>query len=70
MNIRVDDDVEMAALSAALASQGLALVWRDGRPTVSKTPGTGKLSCPCGSPASVLIEGRAFCSSCYLGGWK
>jgi len=67
VNVQVDGDVPVLVLSAALASQGLALVWRGGCPTISKAQ-TGKGPvCQCGKPANVAEKGRVFCASCYLG---
>ena len=70
MNIRVDDDVEVLVLSAALASQGLALVWEDRGPKITKVEPAHKVPCACGKPASVLASGQAFCSTCYLEGTR
>lgn len=67
MNIQVADDVEIVVLSAALKSMGLALIWQDGGPVISKEPVTPKPACSCGKPATVLADGRAFCSACFLG---
>lgn len=67
VNISVDDNVEAAVLSAALASRGLAMVWRDGHPTIAKAQAESGPFCQCGKVAQILVDGRTFCASCYLG---
>lgn len=67
MNIKVADDVEIVVLTAALKSMGLALVWQDGGPVISKEPVARMTMCSCGKLAVVLADGRAFCPTCYLG---
>ena len=67
VNVSVDEDVEAVVLSAALASRGLAMVWRDGCPTIAKAKAERGPFCQCGKVAQIIVDGRTSCASCYLG---